>query len=443
MRRAWTWMAVVAVWGMLVPEITAAGLVVEDTGGIPARRKIIITSPGVYRAEVWQASGGGIMGFYDLVADPEAKVNLAGGRAAAGRGLFEIGWHGRHFKGPDPADQPFCCVRHMRQVQAGKEKDKQGCYDGCADWPSMGHQRLKAWGTLDLIEKSPARVRIRARSTFVWWGMYDHKNLKVAAEYTFYPAGKIAIQVRVQNVGKMAFHWSTEYGPHLMVPGSDKKPEVDLGFVWNTPKQDISGKRGKGPSEELFLATSKKVKASLMLTIPPEEQKLFSRVMRHNGRSLTWDRCGYASEGITMNPGYDDTWACLIQMSTPTSTLPAKMRTVAEALPYAMQYRAPATITGAMLVTDDPGDLNKDGYNESEGCHVLKGAGPLSFTYERGKGAGFAPAFKVIGWKGDAPKTVKVDGKDVPVAAGVVEGRLLLQILEKLPTDKARIEFGG
>ena len=437
MKRAWTWMTVVIVLGLSVSHLAAAGLEVEDTGGQPFRRKIIVTSPGVYKAEVWQASGGGIMGFYDLAADPEAKVNLADRK----RGLFEIGWHSRHFKGPDPADQPFCCVMHMRQIQAGKEKDKKTCQDGCADWPSSNRQRLKAWGTLDLIEKSAARVRIRARSTFVWWGMYDHKDLKVAAEYTFHPTGKVAIQVRVQNDGKMAFHWSSEYGPHLMVPGSDKKPEVDRGFVWSTPKQETL--KRKTPSEQLVLATSEKVKTSLMLSIPAEGHELFNGFMHHNGRSIGWDRCGYGSKNITMKPGYDNTWTCLIQMGSPGSALSAEMKTAGEALAYAMQYREPAKLTGVTLVTDDAGDFNKDGYNESEACHVLKGPGPLSFTYERGKGAGFAPAFKVIGWGKDAPKTVKVDGKTVPAAAGVVDGKLLLQILEKLPTDKVRIDIGG
>src|SRR5262245_3641524 len=94
-------------------------------------------------------------------------------------------------------------------------------------------------------------------------------------------------------------------------------------------------------------------------------------------------------------------------------------------------------LRGANVVKDDAGDLNKDGFNESEGCHVLEGAGPLRFTYERGSGSGFAPAFKVIGWKGKAPKTVKVDGKEVPAAAAVVEGKLLLQVLGRVEKDKA------
>ncbi|HKA08602.1 MAG TPA: hypothetical protein VKD71_15190, partial [Gemmataceae bacterium] len=54
--------------------------------------------------------------------------------------------------------------------------------------------------------------------------------------------------------------------------------------------------------------------------------------------------------------------------------------------------------------------------------------------------AGFAPAFKVIGWKGKAPQTVKVDGKEVPAAAAVIEGKLLLQVLGRVEKDKAVVE---
>jgi len=73
---------------------------------------------------------------------------------------------------------------------------------------------------------------------------------------------------------------------------------------------------------------------------------------------------------------------------------------------------------------------------------VLQGPGPLSLTYEKGKGAGFAPTFKVIGWKGAAPGNVMVDGKPVAVAAGVLDGRLILQILSHIDAAKAKIEIG-
>jgi len=130
-------------------------------------------------------------------------------------------------------------------------------------------------------------------------------------------------------------------------------------------------------------------------------------------------------------------------MGTFQNKLAPKIKTAKDALPFATQYREPAKITGATLVNDDDGDLNKDGDNESEGCHVLKGPGPLSFMYEKGKRAGLAPAFRALGWKGDAPKTVKVDGKDVPAAAAVVDGTLMVQLLGTISAGKARIEIGN
>jgi hypothetical protein len=102
----------------------------------------------------------------------------------------------------------------------------------------------------------------------------------------------------------------------------------------------------------------------------------------------------------------------------------------------------PAKVAGAELIKDEPGDFNRDGYNESEGCHVLKGPGPLSLTYERGAGAGFAPAFQVIGWKGDAPRTVRVNGREVEAAAGVADGRLVLQVLGIVEGAAVAVEIG-
>jgi hypothetical protein len=395
---------------------------VQDTGGEPSQRKVIVTSPGVYRAEVWQASGGGMMKFYDLAADPEAQVNLAG----PDRGLFEIGWHGATKKDPDPS-------------QGDYKSGEQGSY-GCRDWPSMGHQTLKAEGDLDVVEQSPARVRVRARSVFTFWNHFVDKNMPVEAVYTFYPSGRIAIQVRVRKLER-EFKWSGEYGPHLFLPGHNQKPEADLGFVWSTPRQE---KFDAAPRqvEELVLATSEKVKTSLLLTIPEEEQTLFDRHMRHNGRSIGWDRVGYGSGGVLMEPGYDNTWACLIEMGTPGSALAPEMKTAAEALPRALQYRKPAKLSGVELVTDDPGDLNKDGFNESEGCFVLRGPGPLEVTYEKGEGAGLAPAFKALGWTGQAPEQVPVNGKQVPCVSAVVDGTLLLQVLGTVEGEKAKLAVG-
>ena len=416
----------------------AAGIEVRDTGGKPAERKVIVTSPGVYRAEIWQAAGGGIMKFHNLAADSEAKVNLAG----FDRGLFEIGWHGRQFKGPERAD---CCAMHMLQkAKEGKPK-KAGemCYDGCADWPSIGHRTLHAEGTLEVVEKSPARVRVRAAAPLVWWSKHVHK-LQVTATYTFYVTGRIAIQVRVRNTGGRPFHWSSEYGPHLFLP-SGKKPGAPPDFIFGTPKfadWTAGGGRSQRASQELALAYHPKRKSSLLLTIPAEAHKTFTRHMRHTFKG-NWDRYGYGSSNVVMGLGYDERWACMIQLGSAAGGAAPAIRTPADALPYASQYRRPAKLTGAVPVTDDAGDLNADGYNESEGCFVLKGPGPLALTYERGRGAGFAPAFKVIGWKSDAPRSVTIEGKPAKAVAAVVDGVLILQVLARVEAAAAKIRIGG
>jgi hypothetical protein len=166
--------------------------------------------------------------------------------------------------------------------------------------------------------------------------------------------------------------------------------------------------------------------------------------MRHDGRSVGWDRSGYGSKSIVMGPGYDSTWTCLIQMGTGGSRLLPALRTPKDALPHAMQYRQPpgVTVKGAEVVTDDAGDLNADGFNESEGCTVLRGKGPVELTYRRGATAGFAPVFKILGWQGAAPTTIKADGRAVPAVAHVADGRLLVQILASLEGPQVELGIG-
>jgi hypothetical protein len=412
-------------------QALANGLEVTESGKPPAR-KVAVVSPGVYKAVVWQESGGGIMEFYDLVQDPEAKWNLAGWD----RGLFEVGWHGAQFQ--SPSDKKDCCVKHRL------DKNRKGpCYDGTRDWPSIGHKELKAEGELEIIEKSPARIRVLAKSWFTWWTKYVDRDLPVEVVYTFYPAGQIAVQVRVKRTGSTPMHWSREYGPHLFV-AAPKKPETNPAFLFSTPKVAQVKDGFVQPGEELVLAVSDKVKTTFLLTIPAEADKLFDCHMRHDGRSVGWDRAGYGSKSIVMEPGYDSTWACLLHMGTTGSRLIPELRTPKDALPYAMQYRKPAAVEakGAKIVTNDPGDLNADGFNESEGCMVLRGKGPVELTYRKGQQAGFAPAFKIMGCQGAAPTRVKADGKDVPVIAHVVGGNLILQVQGRLEGPHGKLEIG-
>jgi len=333
-------LALVVLIGAFALSARAAGVGLEVTeAGAPPDLKVTLTSPGVYRVVVWQATGGGIMEFYDLASDPEAKTNLAG----HDRGLFEVGWHGATRPDPDPSLGDY-------------GKAPSGTY-GCRDWPSMGHKTLKAEGEIVVIEKSAARVRIRAKSVFTFWSHFTDRNMPVAATYTFYPAGQIVVQVRVQKAER-EFKWSVEYGPHLFLPAPKGKPEANPCYVFSTPKVPQVKGGSFSPSEELVLATSERVRTTFLLTIPAEQHPLFDRHMRHDGRSVGWDRCGYGSGGVLMKPGYDSTWACMIQVGTEGRNVVPQIRVPKDALPYAMQYRAPAKVTEVQLVMDEAGDFN-------------------------------------------------------------------------------------
>lgn len=428
--------AVLCVGTISASGVWAAGLEVSETGQAPDL-KVTIKAPGVYQAVVRQAWGGGIPQFYNLEVDPEAKLNLAGSPA----GLFEVGWHGATWNRPEGADPKTCCVNHS----LGGDPTKP-CYDGTRMWPWEDHREQKAEGELQVIEKSAVRVRVRAQS---WFSAASSpirmdKDLPVTAVYTFYPSGRIVIQVRIRRTGTMAMHWSGEYGPHLFVGADNKNAAADPGFTWSTPESgEIKGEQAPRKPEALVLATSEKAKTSLMVTIPPEEERLFTRMMRHDGRSVNWDRSGYGSGNLVMQPGYDNTWACMIEMGTPGSKVVPELKTAKEAVAYATDYREPGKVTGVTLVTDDAGDFNKDGFNESEGCYVIKGPGPVTLTFEKGKGAGYAPAFKVTGWQGEAPKAIKIDGKEVQTVAAVVDGRLVVQVLGTISGEKVQVLIGG
>lgn len=112
------------------------------------------------------------------------------------------------------------------------------------------------------------------------------------------------------------------------------------------------------------------------------------------------------------------------------------------AKPYAEDYRSPdqLEVTKGKLEKSDKGDLDGDGFNESEGCYVLKsGAGGVAFRLQGKATPRMSPVFKVKDWQGDTPKAITLGGK--PLVAGkdfnasVKDGVLLLQLLEDIKED--------
>jgi len=125
--------------GCLLSTVAQAGGVTVEESGQSPDRKITVISPAIYKAVVWQASGGGINEFYDPASDPEAKRNLG-----TPWGLFEFGWHGAAL----PKD-----------VKPDLTKaDSENNNYGCRFWPTPPYEcrKLQAEGELDILEQSAA-----------------------------------------------------------------------------------------------------------------------------------------------------------------------------------------------------------------------------------------------------------------------------------------------
>jgi hypothetical protein len=90
------------------------------------------------------------------------------------------------------------------------------------------------------------------------------------------------------------------------------------------------------------------------------------------------------------------------------------MNSAADAAPYANDYRSPDRLEVSKGAADaaDEGDLDKDGYNESEGCYVLKaGAEGVVFTIHGKQTPRMKPALKIKGWLGESVPTVTLGGR--------------------------------
>jgi hypothetical protein len=112
------------------------------------------------------------------------------------------------------------------------------------------------------------------------------------------------------------------------------------------------------------------------------------------------------------------------------------------ARPFANDYRSPdrLAVTQGDVDKADDGDADADGYNEVEGCYVLKPAGGgLAFTLCGAAVPRFYPTFKVKGWTGTVPESILLDDTKLAAARDFIaskgEGSLLVQLLRVVKDD--------
>ncbi len=107
---------------------------------------------------------------------------------------------------------------------------------------------------------------------------------------------------------------------------------------------------------------------------------------------------------------------------------PLDINSAAEAGSMAADYaeRARVQPTSGSVLTDVPGDLNGDGFNESQGCYELAAdAGVLRFTFDPAGRLRYQPVFRVQGTQG-LRTWVYVDGRIVQSTGRDAQGRLLI-----------------
>jgi hypothetical protein len=112
------------------------------------------------------------------------------------------------------------------------------------------------------------------------------------------------------------------------------------------------------------------------------------------------------------------------------------------AVPHAEDYRSPDRLAVAKGTVDasDEGDRDADGYNEEEGCYVLRAAAEGVALTMHGKATPRVnPAFKIKGWPGKVPASITMQGKAVTpgkgMSASLREGTLVLQVLATVNED--------
>ncbi len=289
---------------------------------------------------------------------------------------------------------------------------------------------------LELVESGPARVVLRMGGPHRAWGQGRAlAGVDFSESFTMYPSGSVYGEY-VLEIGK---------GPaslYYMAGGIVTTGYYGLrGLNQVTSSGEFGPKKFKGKTASSFILQS---------TDGPD---FFSDVLfalykgKHDsGHQWNFDEGRFLELGTNMN------WTSLL----PKNPIPAGSRTVIgfmirfgddmnspeRAAVYARDFRSPdkPAIAAGSAVRDDDGDRDGDGFNEREGCYVLKsGADGVDLTLHGKEVARISPAFKVRGWSGRAPTTISLDGVELvggtDFVASVTGGVLILQVLKDIVTD--------
>ncbi|NIP94876.1 MAG: tetratricopeptide repeat protein, partial [Akkermansiaceae bacterium] len=254
--------------------------------------------------------GGRVTGWFNLEDDPFKTTNLAG---AGPFGLFGLGW---------------------------------------GDLPPTGRED----GVFEVLEENEVRVRTRTRRFDRPFEMVD---------CTFYPAGQVVVAASLEpeaaqparRIRKVSFHTATNARLNWRDAGAGKSRMSGEGpAVDETPF--VLAHSNSTPSFQRFTADD-------ILTVPAWAHS--GRAVINDERPLRWRRSSMRIAPVARGPARS--------LAVQLRVYPRTLDSPALAEPYADDYQQPARleVRRGSVMKDDPGDLDGDGFNEGEGCYVVRG----------------------------------------------------------------------
>jgi len=241
-------------------------------------------------------------------------------------------------------------------------------------------------GTIEILENLPARFRFRRRDLVSPGSRFE--------EYTIYPTGQIFVLIT-----------------HERLPDAEPGSQTTLATACNGNlswwQVTDSGTGWPGApitrSEGCLLLASGLSIPSNRRSLPDDLLLLPSRT----GRYL-----------VAMGPQDPARWMFSFpeagggdRLAIQLRIFPRNLDSLDAVEPYRKDYQSPAKLgmRAGKVVTDEAGDLNADGYNESEGCYTIRGG--RTVVLDAGGNDRMQPAIKFLGSGVNGIPDVLVDGK--------------------------------
>ncbi|HUW57126.1 MAG TPA: hypothetical protein VMZ92_10855 [Planctomycetota bacterium] len=382
--------------------LLAAGAAAETIAATQVDAKTIrVVVPGKFETDFTLRKGFGAT-WFNLKHDPDKKRDLA--PVADENGFFWI------------------------KAAPGPERPAGG-----ASWYANPSKEM------ELLEAGPVRVRVRLKGKHMRYGKTDAKaaweDLDFELTWTVYPTGHV-------------------FGDYALIAEKPVTLHHVTAIIKSTGHWGPNGK-GEGAKEAHCASEAGDEKPSKWTN---KGATTSFALQWSNGPTYFTDVLMAFQKGkfygSYWNEGYEDKdyRAGLDVMSLfKDATVPAgtthvpvmfriadDMNDADAAALHANDYRSPDRLemTKGQLDKTDPGDVDGDGYNEAEGCYVLKAAPDGVVLKLHGKETPrMNPVFKVKGWNAAAPKTLTLNNRPVTINGSVRDGVLLLQVLEDVKED--------